>query len=43
MMPILLSLVAPKVVVMTTSGATCDNKGVIMMTLGFQHMDTSFR
>ena len=36
MMPTLLSLVPPEVVIMTTSGATSDNKVGIMTTLGPQ-------
>ena len=36
MMPTLSSLVAPEVVVMTTSGATSDDKVGIMTTPGFQ-------
>ena len=35
-MPILLSLVAPEVVIMTTSGAISDNKIRIMLILSFQ-------
>ena len=36
MMPTLLSLVAPEVVIMTTSGAISDDKVGIMMTFIFK-------
>ena len=40
-MQTLLSLAAPEVVVMTTSGATSDNKVGIYTTFGFQYNDTT--